>query len=159
MRRDVPAVSFEVEGDDRERVGGIADELTRILNRGRSRVPGLLWLYSVPAGLPLVIVLALAARVLAESREAARPFIFAVLATWVVVIAAAWWLAPPLELIVPGQRTRLERFRAFIVTGVVAIAFGLVSTALYGLVWAEDDDRDDSGAAMDARAIRGEEPE
>ncbi len=121
---------MRVVGEQRDRVEGLATELGLELDRGRvpvgrfHRDQG--WLLSMIGTLALLLVSLAVSDALAASPRWVIPA--AVLVGWYCVLGILLWAAPQLEVLDVGEKPRWRRSRGRIVSGLVTVGLGIVSS-------------------------------
>lgn len=135
------AMSLEVKGPDRTSVEGLTTRLVDVLNRSASGPTNLPtrfgWMLVFPvASFGLVVgLLAVHALNLApvdgryEWQEIVIPIMAAILAG--IICAAFVWALPSLELLDSNERSRFQRCRARLWTGIGAVIASLVAAAIW----------------------------
>lgn len=147
FRRDYMALTLEVAGDDRTQVAGVYNELSALLNRGKqlgSNFAGPAQLVCIVALPAATLVVLIATGVLHYIPENAPPSerasLWFVIGLVFLLVAEGWIgnlasrrLFPTLEFLREGQAAAIDRFRAWIVAGVVALVLGVAASYVYGL--------------------------
>jgi hypothetical protein len=119
-----PAVALTVRGDDQSRVQGLGVRLKEHLDHGKRWLRGPVRVLT-PVVLGLYVgVLAVAITNVIRHGDPSTPLTLAMLAVWAALMVIAY-STPVLELVQPGQPTRLRRWGGGAVVGV-----GILGTAL-----------------------------
>jgi hypothetical protein len=140
VERDSPALTIEVVGEDRTRVEGLISQLDELLRKGWQRPGGA----NVEGGLAFLLGFGVAIadyliwRALAGSESTAgidtpaeSLAMVLLLSTTIGTIFAVLWLLPGLQLLKPGEQTRLRRFRLAVITFAGSIVTSLIASVVY----------------------------
>jgi hypothetical protein len=140
IERDPPALTVEVVGEDRTRVEGLVSQLEEVLQRGRQRpgsnnaIPGIAFLSCFSIVL-LSVFLLRAFRTTSSQIGIDTPaeyaWLFLTLFAAIGSIFAILWLLPPLQLLRPGEPTRLRRFRLAVMAFVGSLIVSIAATVIY----------------------------
>jgi hypothetical protein len=142
VERESPVLTVEVVGEDRTRVEGLISQLEDVLRRGRQRpgsnnaLLGLALLFCVSIGFLSVFLWR------AFHPTSPQGINTPVETAWLLVtllgaigpFVAMVWLLPPLQLLRPGEPTRLRRFRLAVMAFVGSLIVSIVATVIYDAV-------------------------
>jgi hypothetical protein len=139
LERVSPALTVEVVGDDRTRVEGLTSQLEELLRKGRQSPGG----NDIEKGIAVLVCFGVAIggvyvwRALANTGSrieidtpAEYVSLLTLLATAFGALGAVFWLMPGLQLLRPGEQTRLRRFRGAVVAVAVSLITSLVATVV-----------------------------
>jgi hypothetical protein len=143
VERKAPALTVEVIGEDRTRVEGLISQLKDLLGRGRQWPTGA----STDGGIALVLMFSIViitgltwdAVTKSEGKtEVDSPIEYAVLIFVVLLAISVFlvvpWILPDLQLLKPGERTRLRRFRLAAIGFVGSVGASLLASVIYTAV-------------------------
>jgi hypothetical protein len=155
--RSAPSVSFrisngilagirvEVSGPDRTNVEGLTARLVEVLNRAASGPtnfstgfgPLAAFILGVAIGLAIGVAVVVGFNLAPNNNRYEWQEIVvpagAAMAMGTLFLAFNWAL-PSIELLDTGERSRFQRFRALLFSGLVAIIAGLIATAIWAAV-------------------------
>jgi hypothetical protein len=143
VERDSPALTMEIVGEDRTRVEGLASQLEELLRRGKQRpssnnaVGGLgLLLCFTMVFLGVFIWRAFDTTSSEVGIDTPAEFAALILILFVALgsFAAVLWLLPALQLLRPGEQTRLRRFRVAAMAFVGSLVASIAATVIYEAV-------------------------
>jgi hypothetical protein len=136
---DPEALQLQVEADDRSHAEGLASRLTSVLDSGRSRPQ---WLGLIPRfALTLVFVAVGIGWIIGTTTNYVTGVItphryavdVAVSVASECVAFLIFFLFPPLQLLQPGQRTRVWRYGGLAIGGLATLALGVAAIFLADL--------------------------
>jgi hypothetical protein len=143
VEREAPALTIEVVGEDRTLVEGLTSQLEELLRKGKQRIGN----DSIQGGIfILVLVLTTLAGVSilgaidrnGQQIDVDTPAEYVILLLTVVggigSVYAVSWLLPDLQLLRPGERTRLRRFRLAVMAFVGSLIVSIMATVIYEAV-------------------------
>jgi hypothetical protein len=143
IERDSPALTVEVVGENRTRVEGLTSQLEEALGRGKQR-PGsntavgglglLLCLSIVVLGVFLWRVFYPTGGQIGIDTPAEFAALVLILFGALGSFGAALWLLPALQLLKPGEQTRLRRFRLAVTAFIGSLIVSIAATAIYEAV-------------------------
>jgi hypothetical protein len=136
-----PVLRAEVKGDDRVWVEGLSRRLEDTLDHGR-RWPRWFQRDQIFFAIPvlasiLAVVGSPAAEALGLAKRNGRWDTWEIIGTAggpLLAVAAGLalvWLLPDLEILAPGQRRRVAKFRGWLIAAVAAIVLSLVGSVIY----------------------------
>jgi hypothetical protein len=145
VERDSPALTVEVVGENRTRVEGLTSQLEELLRRGNQRPGG----KNAIGGLAILFCFSIVFigisiwRTIDQTSGSSEITVDspAELAALLLIVFGAFgsfyavlWLLPDLELLRPGEPTRLRRFRLAVMAFVGSLIVSIVATVIYEAV-------------------------
>jgi hypothetical protein len=142
VERYPPVLTVEVVGEDRTRVEGLISQLEDVLRRGRQRprssdaIFGLVLLVSVSIVFLGVFLWGAFHPTGSQGIETPAEGVWFLLTLFVALGSslAIFWLLPGLQLLRPGEPTRLRRFRLAVMAFVGSLIVSIVATVIYEAV-------------------------
>jgi hypothetical protein len=139
VERKAPALTIEAIGEDRTGVEGLISQLHESLDRGRQRPAG----FSTDGGIQLALMFSVVTASVTVWRAINRgdgeigissPLEYAglalVLALGLSAFLVVGWVMPDLQLLRPGEPTRLRRFRLVAIGTLGSIVASLVAAVI-----------------------------
>jgi hypothetical protein len=142
VERDSPSLTVEVVGEDRTRVEGLTSQLEELLRRGAQRPRSDETLLGVGIGVcfaTLFIGIFVwrtfdpTERIVIDT-PIEYLYLILILFGSVGSLLAVLWLMPGLQLLKPGEPTRLRRFRLTVMAFVGSLIASIVATVIYEVV-------------------------
>jgi hypothetical protein len=142
VERNPPVLTVEVVGEDRTRVEGLISQLEDVLRRGRQR-PGS---SNVIGGVGIFLCFSIVFISVSIWRavESGSEIVIDAPAEYIVLplivfgalgsFYAVPWLLPGLQLLKPGEQTRLRRFRLAVLATLGSLIVSIVATVIYEAV-------------------------